>query len=523
MHKKMRILVTHFHTSRFIDAVRILRSKGCDIVYWERTNMRAAELPDHGLSSLKEEFPTTIFHGGNDTLHAVPAEGVNAPAFPPLSKDFIKGMYACESQVLTMMKYEDPDNQTPVFKKKHIYYKYLKYWYGVLTTQKIDAVISSEIPHKAFHFVLYCLCKFLKIRFLMMRGTIGSRYVLFDDIENYASLQKMVAEKGNGRNALIEDLSPDIRDYYKNQTNFSGEPTPHYMKKGIARVGDFKWRRPGTASVVKHLISFTLPQAAYSYVKQYVQFFMRRHQIEELEPFRYSGFMLQVKARRWKKIKDEYRKKYESLQSPADFSKKFVYFPLHIQPECTTSAMGDVFVDQILALDILSFFAPDDWIIYVKENPGQWSGPRMHTGRFSGYYDEIVQRKNIQLVPVLTSTYDLIKHAQAVASITGTACWEALLRGKPALIFGYVWYMYCDGVFRVDGETSAREAFAKIKDGYKPDLQKVINYLAELDKVSFQGFHSKRWKKGLELDLSEQENSKNIANVFYEELIKGKS
>src|SRR3989344_1999259 len=502
--KNMRLLVSRFSTPMYVEAVKMLRDKGCEVVYWERTNMHDAGLPDQGLSAIKEEFPNTIFHGGVDAFHAVPAEGIDASVFQPLNKELIKKMQWCESQVLTMMKIEDPDNKTPVFKKKHIYYKYLKYWQGILTTQRIDAVISAEIPHKSFQFVLYGLCKLLKIRFVIIRPTIGARYIIIDDIEEYRQLREQW-EKGKEKNSCVEDLSEDLRAYYKDQTDPQRDATPHYMKKGVARMGDFRWRRPSMESFIKHLESFTFPQITYRYITQYVQFLVHHRQMSELEPFRYSGFAVKARARRWKRMKDEFRKKYESLQSSADFSKKFVYFPLHVQPECSTSAMGDVFVDQILALDILSFSLPDDWVIYVKENPGQWVGPLMHTGRFSGYYDEIAQRKNVRLVPIATSTYDLIKNAQAVASITGTACWEAVLREKPSLIFGFVWFMYCEGVFRVDGEASAREAFAKIKNGYKPDKKRVLNYLVALDKVSFRGFHSERWKKGLGLDISGEE------------------
>ena len=46
------------------------------------------------------------------------------------------------------------------------------------------------------------------------------------------------------------------------------------------------------------------------------------------------------------------------------------------------------------------------------------------------------------------NTYDLIRASQFVASITGTACWEAISGGKRALIFGQIWYMNLPGVTR---------------------------------------------------------------------------
>ena len=137
--------------------------------------------------------------------------------------------------------------------------------------------------------------------------------------------------------------------------------------------------------------------------------------------------------------------------------------PLQRQQERSTSTDGDVFSDQILMIDILSYAIPSDWIIYVKESPLQWSMPRSHVGRFKGYTEELVRKGNVCVVPTETSTFDLIRNAQTVATVTGTASWEAVLRGKSSLLFGYKWYKYCDGVFPVHDVESVQKALKKIQ------------------------------------------------------------
>ena len=101
-----------------------------------------------------------------------------------------------------------------------------------------------------------------------------------------------------------------------------------------------------------------------------------------------------------------------------------------------------MFVDQILMIETLAAALPEGWVLYVKEHPWQmWNnGLNYSSCRYPGYYKKISRLKNTFLVPIEANTFDLIKNCQAVATVTGTAGWEAVLRLKPAIVFGYAWY-----------------------------------------------------------------------------------
>ena len=57
--------------------------------------------------------------------------------------------------------------------------------------------------------------------------------------------------------------------------------------------------------------------------------------------------------------------------SKIDLSKKYVYFPLHFEPERTTNPDGKEFQDQFIALTKLRQIIPEDIDIVVKEHPTQ--------------------------------------------------------------------------------------------------------------------------------------------------------
>ena len=136
-------------------------------------------------------------------------------------------------------------------------------------------------------------------------------------------------------------------------------------------------------------------------------------------------------------------------QDRVDFKKKFVYFPLHLQPEMTTSALGGVFKDQALAIEELARILPEDVYIYVKDNPKQRG-----FSRGAMFFHRLNRIHSVKLMPSTTSTEELIDHSICVATITGTAGWEALCKGKVAICFGLAWYRYFPGVVRFDNETT---------------------------------------------------------------------
>ena len=124
-----------------------------------------------------------------------------------------------------------------------------------------------------------------------------------------------------------------------------------------------------------------------------------------------------------------------------DLSGRYVYFPLQMQPEASTSALGGRYKDQAYAIECLADILPSDIRVLVKENPKQ----RVYM-RGELFFHRLRRIPNVEIVPSWANTHDLIENSSLVATITGTAGWEAIRVGRPALVFGSAWYRKLHGV-----------------------------------------------------------------------------
>jgi hypothetical protein len=454
-----------------------LRQSGHEVIYWINTKENEGK------------FPGIIIHDHNDAWVGIPPKELATVEFDPPSEELINKLSGVESIIMTMMNKHFEGKC--VDERKNLYYTLLGYWYGVLNKFKPEAVIFPAPPHPTFNYLIFELARMLKIKTLMFDGPhIADRLVWYNDFWQGSRVLQEELAKNQGKNFSLNDLNEDFQVYLKFQTDESNDTTPSYTKN------DFKKNRLVNKIVFKikillnSLKNFTIFKKVFLYFRK-----LLRANIQK-EYYRYS-------------------------RQPADFSKKFIYVPLHYQPECNTSPQGGVFVNQILMIKILSAALPSGWIIYVKEHPAQWIsfGINYTDYRYPGYYRQIAAIKNVRLVHYKTSSFSLVKQAQAVATVTGTAGWEAILRQKPVLIFGQTWYRDCAGVFKVNSVETCRSALDKIAGGYKPDFQSLINYLKCLEAATVRGIAEEWSEKNLKR-LTKQEYFDNVLRVLNEELKK---
>lgn len=461
-----------------IDLVINLQNQSHQILYWTGDNLD---------QSIKNKFPNTIFHDFFNAYDGISPEGINVSEFDPPSSEFLKYLSTVESVVLPMMNKRF--DWMSISERKHLYYNLLRYWNGVILKLKPEVIIFAGLPHAVYDFVIYELAKFLNINTIIFYQTlIKDRFLVMNDfrVGSVNFLEKIKDCKD--RKYSLSDLSDDLQEIFKKQIDVATDSTPAYIKSNLDKYSSKSLWMIKFKMIVKNVKDFTIFTKTILYII--------------------------------KKFQPNLKKEYIKLQSEVDFDKKFIYVPLHYQPECTTSTLGGVYEDQILMIETLATAIPKDWIIYVKEHYTQWlpRGYNFSGSRYHNYYKKISQIKNVFIVPIETNTFKLIDKTQAVATISGTPAWEALFRLKPALVFGFPWFQHGPGIFKVNDVKSCKSALIDIKNGYKFTLDSVINFLYAFDNASSRGYFSDYEKTLSKLDY--ESNRSNILQVLVREIDK---
>lgn len=417
-----------------------LQNAGHDIVYW---------VGEHPASHLAP--PGCAFHDHYDAWDAKSAEAFSNEQIEPPSAAFIASHHELESIILSAMnkRYD----RSPVDERKHVYYTMLGYWNFVLDRCKPEAVVFNDVPHSLYSNVIYELAKGRGVHTIVFEGTlVCNRVISYEDIwKGSDTLRERIAHHRREK-LTIADLDAELQTL----AHPSKQEVPAYILEQKKRAEGRGLIEHRMRIALKTLLNGTFFRLVASYVARVFQ--------------------------------NNLRSEYRALERTPDFSAPFVYFPLSFQPERTTSPQGGVYTDQILAIETLAAALPEKWRIYVKEHPSQWwlrGKTRYSSARYEGYYRRLARIPHVTLIPPRLPSSELLAKAKAVATITGTAGWEALLTGKTPITFGYPWYQDCPGVLRVRSVADCMRALKEIENGARVSEADLAAYLKSVQEVGF--------------------------------------
>lgn len=417
----------------------------------------------------------------------------------PLDEELVENMRGCEAVFLEMLSRLEERRYLRYEDRKRLYLMHLRYWNDLLDTKKINLFLSVGVPHETPDYIIYCLCKAKGIRVLyFLPEPVKDTLLLMEDLEDSAVELKNRFEALRGSGSIV--LSDKFERYYLHQVS-DPDPKPWGLQR--FPTPRRRWWIRTVDILKKNPINFLW------YVLCFVgRKFTPSHWMDVLEQ--------RQKYSRTKKAISF----YEQHAEDPDMSRRYIYIPLHVQPECSTCPLGGAFVDQQLMVALIAAYIPDDVLLYVKEHPNQFVQYPDGRCRDIAFYRELLRGKNVRFIPSNTNTFRLTENALAVATVTGTAGFEALFRGKPVLMFGHRPYQYAPGVLRIRTRQDCEAAMQGIlQGGAGPSLEDVRRFLKAMEETCIDGYFNAPLLYDIPSDMTEEESVKNIAAALRAKII----
>lgn len=291
----------------------------------------------------------------------------------------------------------------------------MDYYRSYLQENNIDFVFMSEITH-IWELGLYHAAKSLGIACTVpFYSRFGDCFVLTDNPYNkFTNANKVFDDHISGSHPLKESFLQAAKDYL---TDFRNKPklveySAFFKKKALKQA---KWRfylKTLAIDLVRWLFILLKLKGTRGFIRQ-------RNGLDILME-NYNCFHYSRKA-----IHGNF---FTSI--PENYSYPYVYFPLHYDPEASTMVFAPKFANQLSLIEQIARSLPAGFKLLVKEHiPNTGRRPK-------GFYEKIKQIPDVVLVSPFEDNFRLIQNANLVATITGTAGWEAILLKKPCIVFG---------------------------------------------------------------------------------------
>lgn len=267
------------------------------------------------------------------------------------------------------------------------------------------------------------------------------------------------------REAFFGDTQLKV-EYFKKAAlyieNFRHKPqyNKQFLTDNIVRIKTFPAQLLNKLKNISFEIKSRKIDKKHAMLNVYVNPFVRWFKREIFEP---------IKANIYKKIffKDE----------PL-LNEDYIFFPLHVLPETTTSLFSDFLVDhtseQGTSIEYLSKIMPVGYTLAVKEHP------YMLRSRSAKKYYHFGKWYNACLISPYMNQFDLIRNSKLVLTLCGTAGIEAALLGKPVILLENSYYSYFSNIHTTHEIEHLDVEIPNLISSYKYDEKSLIRDVALL-------------------------------------------
>ncbi len=445
--------------------------------------------------------PDVHFIPSTDAALGLPA--ANAPwDLPALEPTLLKALAFNESIALHMMDRMDPGcgaGFTHDQRRRH-YHVLLRYWLGAILALRPDLIVFSIAPHIVFDYVLFSLAKQLGIPTLMFErlGLPGRVFPVADYDQGSPALRSW---RETTPPAAIEDLPAPFQSWLRDAFAGGSAMPANFARKLERYQLNSGAQLPSLTHSILHEVKRSLVLLKRSGHGSTPNSYLRSARFPHGRAGQLETFVSRVKGILFKRA---LTRLHDALARQPEGDEKFVFLALHYQPERATVPMGGAFGDQTLIVDLLASALPPGWKLYVKEHPWQLQPfGRGEVQRSAAFYAQIYRHPSVVLLPRGMPSAQLVRSAQAVATVTGSVGWDALCAGVPVLLFGAAWYQHGPGAMRIEDRAGLAAQLASIAAGQKPHREEVVTFVSALARLCVPGVLEANVEAVEELDEAE--------------------
>lgn len=165
----------------------------------------------------------------------------------------------------------------------------------------------------------------------------------------------------------------------------------------------------------------------------------------------------------------------------------YFFYPMHYEPETAVNYYGDCYDDQPMLIGRIAHSLGTGQILIVKEHPQQ------RGILLTRPYRELKKKyPNLIFVNGKELSYNIFEKCKCVITLNGTAGWEALICGKPVILFGDVFYASCSGANQCDGFKKLKDMIRKnsflspVAEDVELFVAKIFAHCKDMEMTSFE-------------------------------------
>jgi len=283
----------------------------------------------------------------------------------------------------------------------------------------------------------------VKPNFLICRMADYHHIYLFQELAKSNGIQLLILGTTRLGNRVLISKEVDKIDDLKELPNRSkSKRNFEELQKYIEDVG----MKKGAENLVTEFQNSTKSKAKAAY-----QFFFKIKNEKYREHFNNYGrtrtkvFLMELNKIFRSKIREDFLNRHSLKKIEKDA--KFVYFPMHFDPERQLLIKAPFYTNQLEFIINLAKSLPVGYELYVKEHPLQ----KWHVGwKPISQYKTLIDLPNVKIIHPSVSSNELIKKSSLVVTISGTSVLEAAFYNKPGIIVSDLTYAILPSVYKLN-------------------------------------------------------------------------